>query len=403
MSNSVKMIVGVVAAVAIPFAAPALAAMVMSSAALPALAGAATALGTTGTSAIIGAGLGAASAAATGGDIGKGALFGGLGGGLGGLSKGLQAGQTLGQAARGTTVAATTPGAAAGAVPQATQSVLTPEGYAAYGAQQAAAGGVNSGFNTSSYLAGLNTGTAPGTAGQLAGLTGQVPYSPSPAAVGTPAAAPAQTFGQRFSTGVKNAWGEMTSPENLGNVAVEGGKYLAGSLAAGSGMSSQEEAMMQAQQRELKRAQEANESVFNQRRDEATKMLNEAAYYDPEYMGLQRARDAQLQGARAKKAGLRGLGSGARQAEGRRYDLGTARATGSAYDEGYQTGIEQRTKTRAAGIAALPPGYDMTTSNYATLAQQGNQAEDRRRTRARDIGNLFGDFSGTRRAESTGG
>jgi hypothetical protein len=279
--------------------------------------------------------------------------------------------------------------------------VLTPEGYAAYGAQQAAAGGgVSTGFNTGSYLAGLNTGAAPGTAGQLAGLTGQVPYSPSPAAVGTPAAP--QTFGERFSAGLQKGWGEMTSPENLANVAVEGGKYLAGSLAAGSGMSSAEEAMMRAQRQEMKRAQEANESVFNQRRDEATKLLNEAAYYDPEYIGLQRARDAQLQGARVKRAGLRGLDSSARRAEGRRYDLGTARATGSAYDEGYQSGVDQRTRTRAAGIAALPAGYDMTTSNYATLAGQADNAEARRRTRAQDIGNLFGDFSGTRRNRRTG-
>lgn len=402
MSKSVKMIVGVVAAVAIPFAAPALAASLMASTALPALAAGATALGTTGTSAIIGAGLGAASAAATGGDVGKGALFGGLGGGLGGLAKGLQGGQTLAQAARGVPTAAAAPGAAAGAVPQAAQSVLTPEGYAAYGAQQAATGGgVSTGFNTGSYLAGLNTGAAPGTAGQLAGLTGQVPYSPSPTAVGTPAAP--QTFGERFSAGVKDAWGNMTSPENLSNVAVEGGKYLAGSLAAGSGMSSAEEAMMRAQRQEMKRAQDANDAMYNTRRDEALKLINEANYFDPEYMGLQRARDAQLQSARTKQAGLRGLTGSARQAESRRFDLGTNRATGSAYDEGYQSGVTSRTNTRVAGLSQLPTGYNMTTANYGQIASEGRSAEEQRRRRARDIGNLFGDFSGTRDAKSTGG
>jgi hypothetical protein len=186
-------------------------------------------------------------------------------------------------------------------------------------------------------------------------------------------------------------------------MALEGGKYLAGSLAAGSGLTSDQEALMRAQRQEMKRAQEANEAVHNTRMSEGLKLINEANYYDPEYMGLQGARQEQLRGARAKQAGLRGLNTPARTAEARRYDLGTSRNTGTAYDSAYQRGVQQRTATRAAGLAALPTGYQTTSGDYAVLAGSMDRGEEQRRQRARDIGNLFGDFSGKRDSESLGG
>jgi hypothetical protein len=73
MSNAVKTIIGIAAAVAVPFVAPYVA----------------TALGTslTVSSALAGAGLGAAGAAVTGGDVGRGALLGGVGGGIYGYTQ----------------------------------------------------------------------------------------------------------------------------------------------------------------------------------------------------------------------------------------------------------------------------------------------------------------------------
>ena len=73
MSNAVKTIIGVAAAVAVPFVAPYVA----------------TAFGTslTVSSALAGAGLGAAGAAVTGGDVGRGALMGGVGGGIYGYTQ----------------------------------------------------------------------------------------------------------------------------------------------------------------------------------------------------------------------------------------------------------------------------------------------------------------------------
>ena len=90
-SKGVKKVLGVVAMVAIPFAAPAIASSI----------GLSTFLGTTAIGAastwvapaLVGAGLGAISAKITGGDVLKGAIGGAIGGGIGGFAKGLGATQ----------------------------------------------------------------------------------------------------------------------------------------------------------------------------------------------------------------------------------------------------------------------------------------------------------------------
>jgi len=120
--GGLKAVVGLVAAVAIPFAAPAIVGAMASStaiaAAMPALTAAlSNTAGAVVGSAIVGAGLGAVTAKVTGGDVGRGALFGAIGGGIGGYT---QAGQITAQGANvgtgsttlanaGTPAVATTP------------------------------------------------------------------------------------------------------------------------------------------------------------------------------------------------------------------------------------------------------------------------------------------------------
>jgi hypothetical protein len=86
-----KAVLGVVAAVAIPFVAPmvmtAIATSTTIAAAMPIVSSiASSAVGYTVGSAIVGAGLGAITAKVTGGDVGRGALMGAIGGGIGGYS-----------------------------------------------------------------------------------------------------------------------------------------------------------------------------------------------------------------------------------------------------------------------------------------------------------------------------
>lgn len=94
MSKKLKKVLKVVAAIAIPFAAP----LIAGSAALAGVTGA---IGSTATSALVGAGLGAANAAITGGNVAQGALMGGLGGGMSGLARAGNAATALKPGAEG--------------------------------------------------------------------------------------------------------------------------------------------------------------------------------------------------------------------------------------------------------------------------------------------------------------
>lgn len=90
--GGIAAVIGVVAAVAIPFAAPAIVGAMASSTAIAAsmpfvTAALSTTAGAVIGSAIVGAGLGAVTAAATGGNVGRSALFGAIGGGIGGYSQ----------------------------------------------------------------------------------------------------------------------------------------------------------------------------------------------------------------------------------------------------------------------------------------------------------------------------
>ena len=120
--GGLKAIIGVAAAIAIPFAAPAIVGALASSTAIAAslpfvTAALSTTAGAVIGSAIVGAGLGAVTAKVTGGDVGRGALMGAIGGGIGGYSEAgniVAQGQNVGTGATaltdaGTATLATTP------------------------------------------------------------------------------------------------------------------------------------------------------------------------------------------------------------------------------------------------------------------------------------------------------
>jgi hypothetical protein len=164
---------------------------------------------------------------------------------------------------------------------------------------------------------------------------------------------------------------------------------LAGSLAAGDGLSPEEQKLLAAQTEELRRAQTENVSLFNQRLQQAQELAGESRYFDPEYFGLQSARRTQMAGAQAKQAGLRGLTSAQRTAEARRYDLGTARDTGTAFDTGFGTGVSGRLQTRQAGLSAMPGSFPTSDAGYSSLYNAYGNAATRRTQQAEDIGGLF--------------
>jgi len=350
-------------------------------------------LATTAASTAIGAGLGAGTAAVTGGDVGKGALFGGLGGGLAGYGSAAAASKAAQAGAAGTTPAAGmgimpmapaagAPGVIApSAVGAATPGLTVPNAPAGLaGAGQAAGlGGLGAPAGTNSVLQAGQASAGPATFDTLNYLQNV------PAQLKGP-----QTFGQRLSEGVGNAWDEATSPGSLGRAATAGAKYLGTSALVGSGMDPAQERLLQQQQAEIKRAQAANEQTNMYRTEQGLKTIRESDYYDPNYMGLQRARQEQLRGVRLKQAGVRGLTGPAAASEARRFDLGTSRATGSGYDQGYQSGVGARTATRAAGVSMLPTSYPQT--DYNGINSSYANAELIRQRRQEDAGKFVGEL-----------
>ena len=351
MSKSVKKIISVVAAIAIPLVAPAVGSAILGSVGI-------TSASTAVAGAVGGAVIGAGTAAVTGQDIGRGALFGGIGGGVSGYLQ-PAAGPAGAGGAGGAGV--TAPTTAATAAPTTT--------------------------------AGLTTFTPGAAAAQMA--TAGVPATAAAAAAPT-------TFMEALRQVPRAIADKFSNPANLADLTLRAAGQLVGSELAGQGLSADEQKLLAAQQAELAWLQQNNQALFQQRLQEALDLRGEAEYFDPEYFGLQAARRQKLAGDVQKRKALRGLTGTRRAAEERRIRLGTARNVGTAYDVGYGTGVTGRLQTRQAGLAALPERAPATYGGYEGLLQSYRQARTGREASLEGMGDLFGAFTGRRQAGLTG-
>ena len=211
---------------------------------------------------------------------------------------------------------------------------------------------------------------------------------------GTTATGAPKTFSEALGQAADEIKAKFTDPKNLADLTLRAAGQLAGSALAGTGLSAEEQALLDAQVEELRRLQTENEGLFRQRLEQAQNLIGESRYFDPEYFGLQRARRAQIAGARAKRAGLRGLTGEAREAEARRFDLATGRDVGTAYDVGYGTGVSGRLQTMQAGLAGMPTSFPSSATEYTNIRSAYNAANERARQQQKDIGSLFGSLTG---------
>jgi hypothetical protein len=128
--------------------------------------------------------------------------------------------------------------------------------------------------------------------------------------------------------------------------------------------------------------------------DQANKLIEEAGYYDPEYMARQAAEAAMIRGGIQETEGTRGLTGERLAAERRRYRLGTARTAGAAYQQGYGTGVGARLQARQAGIQSLPSQYPTTSAESSTALRDRLAADEARRTEEAGLAALFGQALG---------
>jgi len=354
MGKVVKTVLKVAAVAAIAYFAPPLAGAALGSV------GVSSALATTALSSAIGAGMGELS--------GVGWKAGLLAGGLGGASS---SGLFGGAPAAGAGAAPTTAGAAgvpaaagtAGAALPGVEAYMATPGFTAAAGAEAAAAGVG------------GAAAAPQTIGQA--LSGA-------------AAKPTSVLTGGISNITKGLGGAVNAV-GLGGVAggLNLGAVAPGLVAAGL-TSTPGAAITRAQQAELARAQGTNAALTQQRIDEANKLIGEAAYYDPEYMARQAAEAAKIRGGIQETEGTRGLTGERLAAERRRYRLGTARTAGSAYQQGYGTGVGARLQTRQAGIQSLPTSFPTTSAESSAALRDRYMADEARRSQEAGLAALFG-------------
>lgn len=188
MSKGLKVAIGVVAAIAIPFVAPYIAGAIATGVAGTALGGLGGFFAGAGGSALVGAGLGAGSAALTGRNPLLGAALGGLGGfaGGGGFSGLFGTGAGAGAGAAGTGAAGATTGATTGAATGAAGAaglapiapaasslptmVTAPPSFAGAGIGGAAASAPATGFSLSSLGSSLASAINPSNLAQLSAV-----------------------------------------------------------------------------------------------------------------------------------------------------------------------------------------------------------------------------------------
>jgi hypothetical protein len=421
-----KKVISVAAVIAIPFVAPAIASSI----------GLSAVIGSTAGSALVGAGLGAANASLTGGDVERGAIMGGLGGGIAGYNyvptpttpapvfdynpttntmvpaPGFD-GATTAAAFDPVSSSYTNPAAQQAAGLDTSTVAFDPvsSSYTNPAAQQAA--GFNAPPNTStaafdpvssSYTnpaaqqaAGFNA--PPDTTAAAAASSMGPPAPPGSTVVGATTTVP-MTFAEAVRAVPGEIAAKFSDPKALADMTLRAAGALAGSLSAGDGMSDEEKRLLQAQTDELRALQESNKMLFDQKLQAAQDLIGESKYFDPEYFGLQRARRAQLAGAKAKRAGLRGLKGSRRASEERRFDLATGRETGTAFDQGFGAGVTGRTQTLQAGLTAMPGMQTGYGGDYKNIYDQYTAADRRSKERAQGIGDLFGSITGTSKARA---
>lgn len=385
-----KGIIGLVAAIAIPFAAPLIASSLVAS-------GAIAAASATFASTAIGVGLGGALGLATGGL--QGGLLGAIGGGLGGY---FNAPSSLGGAGADLSTSIGSSGLDASGAPVA---AVTSDGVS--GASSALSGpagpiaGDFSGLPTDGLGAAGNTGLV-GTSnfGQTplldtggASLTGASVSPITDASLGLNGAAPAQpSFLQNAANTISNL-----SP-NVQQAGLKLGTQALGTLLSPTPQG----ASLGAQADYLKNIQDQNNQVFNvnsaqlaAKNKDASAVEGIATNYDPQYLGNNAATAAKNRDAAGwadTEARLRtsGYSQEAIDAEHNRFNTAASQDVGTAYTGGVAQGTQQQAGLYVSGANLRGSLQDPNAGLAGDYQQLATQSQNRRAATGKSIQDAFG-------------
>lgn len=395
-----KAVLSVAIAIAIPVAAPALVGALSTGVLAGTALGAAISggVGFAIASGVTGAALGALGSAITGQDVKSGAISGALSGGVAGFLKAPPTG--------GAEAATSAPGAVSGAssVPVSDASGAVGLGDAATAADiNALTAASPTGLPANANAVG-GVGTSAGEV--LSGAAGGVPVEARTAAdavagVNTGGSVAGGATGAGGGGTIFDKVGDFTgvNPETLREGAIKLGANQIGQQIANATVGTGPEADIRQQQlAELRRIRNQNQRVFDRRFEFSDDLARQANQFDPTQFGLQQANDQRIRDAIAIRQQQRGLSLGGRSrdaidAERRRGVLQSSRNFGSAFDQGFNTGLNQRRSTTNAAVSALPSGAN--TSGFSsgnTLLGTYSGLEDRRREAANRFSDTIGDL-----------
>lgn len=215
-------------------------------------------------------------------------------------------------------------------------------------------------------------------------------------------AAPTQTtmgaIGEKLTAAATNAGREVvksvTDPKKQADFLLRAAGQIAGTYAAPDGMSNEEKQLLNQQRQELETLRTTNQELFKEKLDAARSLVQGANYFDPEYFGLQRARQVQQAGARVERETLGKIPqarAGLRESEQRRIRLSTGRDVGTAYDTGFLGAVDAQNRAKTAGLNLYPSTSSLSTMGYAqNLQNMYNTADERKRRAIKETQGLFG-------------
>ena len=389
-----KKIIAVAAMVAIPFVAPAISASIGLSASIGATMG----------SAVAGGIMGGVASAATGGDWRKGMLGGAISGGIAGYMSTPTATPTDGMTGPGfdapvsDPLLAPTSAAPTASVDPMIGPTMADGTYGGLSAAQEAQVGLSSLDYNDALLADqtfVGGGTTQSATGDALGATAQQPapqptQQPAPPPKAPPPKAPKGTFGERFQAGLETAY----SPENLGRASLQmGGNMLTNALVQ-SEYSEQQQELIDQRKAVVARLEAQGAEVDTIKLAEARKLLQQAMQVDPTYLARQKANAAKSQDARRTNEAVRRAGSSGRRAGltdsiRRRGALAGGKHAASAFDSGYQGGLEEKIALQKGGVGMLPTSAGLS-GYYANLGSQYDSAEEARDKEREGYNQLFG-------------
>ncbi len=215
-------------------------------------------------------------------------------------------------------------------------------------------------------------------------------------------AAPTQTtmgaIGEKLTAAATNAGRQVvksvTDPKKQADFLLRAAGQIAGTYAAPDGMSNEEKQLLNQQRQELETLRTTNQELFKEKLDAARSLVQGANYFDPEYFGLQRARQVQQAGARVERETLGKIPqarAGLRESEQRRIRLSTGRDVGTAYDTGFLGAVDAQNRAKTAGLNLYPSASSLSTMGYAqNLQNMYNTADERKRRSIKETQGLFG-------------